>query len=471
MKKIICSCLIVFCCLSPLAETAYATEIGPTGVNASSAKENKGQVSDKKDSKSIENADKKEKKKPAMKPEEASISKRLNVTGKMEQAFNEDPDVLKEANETAYGWEDDLSKIRYWKTEIGGKELVDFKRQAGWQEEFLGDMIETTSEHLGLQGSGRAGNKKAGAEEVASLAAGEVGTKEEPPGSGINKYTTWFFGKEVKEKKPWSTIFVSYIMNKAKLDSGGFWKKTASKAAAYQNLTGTLGFKAYSLSELENYGGASYKAKKGDLFFFGDYSGIVAGSGGSDLEIVVGDYEGEVKKLTIKKEDKEFADGKLVAMEYPKSDYTDGDKEQNKETVFRFLTDEMGYSAAAACGVMANIQHESGFTPDINEYSGGGGYGLCQWTGPRRTSLVNWCKNNGYSEKTLEGQLWYLKHETEGTYGKINDYMLRIPNTDAGAYEAGRYWCKEWERPADSFGQPRSRGHMAKTKLWPVFGR
>ncbi|MFP5522042.1 phage tail tip lysozyme [Peptococcus simiae] len=465
MKKVICGCLVCLFALAPLSEVAWATDKADR--KDSTAVVESGS-SDKKEADKTEA--KKEKKKPPMKPADALLSKRPTANGKMEKAFDEDTEELKKANETAYGWEDDLGKVRYWKTEIGGKDMVDFERQAGWQEEFLGDLLETTSQHLDLQGSGRAGNKKSGAAEVVTMALGEVGTKEEPPGSGINKYTKWFFGKEVEEKKPWSTIFISYLMNKNKLDKDGFWKKTASRAAAYKNLTGTLGFKAYTLDQLENFGGNAYKAKQGDLLFFGEHIGLVT-SASSGLDIVVGDYDGEVKKLSVKKDDEEFKDAELVAMEYPKSDYTDGDQAQNKETVFRFLTDEMGYSAAAACGVMANIQHESGFVADINEFSGGGGYGICQWTGGRRTSLVSWCKNNGYSEKTLEGQLWYLKHETEGTYAKINDYMIRIPNTADGAYEAGRYWCAKWERPLDQVGQPRSRGQMAKNKYWPTFGR
>ena len=57
----------------------------------------------------------------------------------------------------------------------------------------------------------------------------------------------------------------------------------------------------------------------------------------------------------------------------------------NEEATFFYLTETLGYNAAAACGIMANIRHESNFTP--GSYGGGGSYGLCQWTGGRR----DWC--------------------------------------------------------------------------------
>ena len=42
----------------------------------------------------------------------------------------------------------------------------------------------------------------------------------------------------------------------------------------------------------------------------------------------------------------------------------------NEEATFFYLTDTLGYNAAAACGIMANIRHESNFTP--GSYGGGG---------------------------------------------------------------------------------------------------
>ena len=35
----------------------------------------------------------------------------------------------------------------------------------------------------------------------------------------------------------------------------------------------------------------------------------------------------------------------------------------NEETAFFYLTDTLGFNVAAACGIMANIRHESNFHP------------------------------------------------------------------------------------------------------------
>lgn len=83
-----------------------------------------------------------------------------------------------------------------------------------------------------------------------------------------------------------------------------------------------------------------------------------------------------------------------------------------EEQIWNFLRAN-GFSAAATAGIMGNMYAESGMIVTVEEYSGGGGYGLCQWTGSRRTDLFNWCANNGYDATTLEGQLNFLLYEVE----------------------------------------------------------
>lgn len=85
----------------------------------------------------------------------------------------------------------------------------------------------------------------------------------------------------------------------------------------------------------------------------------------------------------------------------------------NEERTYNFLR-AGGFSAQAACGVMGNIWAESEFKITVEEYSGGGGYGLMQWTGSRRTNLMNWCRSNGHDYTTLDGQLNYFLYEFYG---------------------------------------------------------
>jgi hypothetical protein len=46
-----------------------------------------------------------------------------------------------------------------------------------------------------------------------------------------------------------------------------------------------------------------------------------------------------------------------------------------------------GLTPVAAAGAMGNIKTESSFSASVNEASGGGGLGIIQWTGTRRTNL------------------------------------------------------------------------------------
>lgn len=108
-----------------------------------------------------------------------------------------------------------------------------------------------------------------------------------------------------------------------------------------------------------------------------------------------------------------------------------------EEQVWNFLRAN-GFSAAAAAGVMGNMFAESGFIVDVEEYGGGGGYGLCQWTGSRRTDLINWCQNNGFDYTTLEGQLNFLLYEVEA-YGL--GYYKDIQSVE----EATMVWLDKYE--------------------------
>lgn len=108
-----------------------------------------------------------------------------------------------------------------------------------------------------------------------------------------------------------------------------------------------------------------------------------------------------------------------------------------EEQIWNFLRAN-GFTAEAAAGAMGNMFAESGMIVDVEEFSGGGGYGLCQWTGPRRTSLVSWCQSNGYAYNSLEGQLKFMMHELESR-GQL--YLRDITNVE----EATRKWLNDFE--------------------------
>ncbi len=148
----------------------------------------------------------------------------------------------------------------------------------------------------------------------------------------------------------------------------------------------------------------------------------------------------------------------------------------NATAIFKFLINNMSYSSAAACGVLANIKAESDFNP--NCYGDNGtSYGICQWHNSRFTALKSWCSQNGYDYTTLNGQLYYLKKELSANNdsylynGKtINNKMLTYSASADNAYNAGYYWCYYYEVPAKRESVAKSRGNVAKNTYWPEFG-
>lgn len=148
----------------------------------------------------------------------------------------------------------------------------------------------------------------------------------------------------------------------------------------------------------------------------------------------------------------------------------------NIETIYNFLTDECGFNSAAACGILANIECESSFNPNLwgDQYTS---YGICQWHDSRLTAMQGWCSDNGYSWQSLTGQLNYLKKELSANNsnylfnGKIISTYLKdnVPNSAEGAYKAAEYWCINYEVPANAEAESISRGNRAKTTYWPMF--
>lgn len=142
----------------------------------------------------------------------------------------------------------------------------------------------------------------------------------------------------------------------------------------------------------------------------------------------------------------------------------------NTTIVFNYLVDELKMNSAAACGVLANIYYESGFDPHM-EGDNNTSYGICQWHADRKTNLINYCKSNNLDYTTLEGQLAFLKYELVNSYSKIYNYMLDEKNTADGAYDAGWYWCYNFEIPANRETVSVTRGNLAKNTYWEQYGK
>lgn len=136
----------------------------------------------------------------------------------------------------------------------------------------------------------------------------------------------------------------------------------------------------------------------------------------------------------------------------------------NKVNTYRLLRRITGLNNAAVSGIMASLQEETGdtFDPDIHQWGGGPGYGLCQWTTEgRKNGLYNYPEVCGYSYDTLECQVRYLLYELETMFPKLLTELREVPDTSDGAYRAGYRFCKVFEAPRDLEGCSNSRAAKA----------
>lgn len=133
--------------------------------------------------------------------------------------------------------------------------------------------------------------------------------------------------------------------------------------------------------------------------------------------------------------------------------------------IYDYLTNIMGLPSASACGILANIEHESAFNPTALG-DGGTSYGICQWHAGRYTALKTYCQSAGMDYRSVDGQLSYLRYELETNYTELLS-ILRVQTNDAnGAYRAGYLWCIQFERPADMENKAIQRGTLARGKYW-----
>lgn len=133
--------------------------------------------------------------------------------------------------------------------------------------------------------------------------------------------------------------------------------------------------------------------------------------------------------------------------------------------IFDYLTEEMGFNTAAACGILANIEHESAFKPTIIG-DNGTSYGLCQWHNERWTALRTYCGALGLDYRTVEGQLEYLRYELGNNYSALYLGLMSVENSPEGAYRAAYLWCIQFERPSNMEVKAANRGVLARGKYW-----
>ena len=166
----------------------------------------------------------------------------------------------------------------------------------------------------------------------------------------------------------------------------------------------------------------------------------------------------EAKKESIAEESKEMTLAQML----------ESGKYSNEQLIFIFAMKVLGYNAAAASGLVANIKYESGFKTTSNG-DGGTSYGICQWHAARKTRLINYCSEHNLDHTTLAGQLYYLQYELEKFYPSVHRYMKNVDDSAEGAYDAAYYFCYNFEAPANRASKSTTRGNYAQNTVYPKY--
>lgn len=107
-----------------------------------------------------------------------------------------------------------------------------------------------------------------------------------------------------------------------------------------------------------------------------------------------------------------------------------------------------GASIYVVAALAGNAWRESHINPTLSQLDGGA-FGIFQWDGSRRDTMLKWLTENGYSATDPNGQMKYLVVEDGwiGTYDGISSLteFLQSPSTDIASLTTA--FCICWERP------------------------
>ena len=137
----------------------------------------------------------------------------------------------------------------------------------------------------------------------------------------------------------------------------------------------------------------------------------------------------------------------------------------NREKIYTLLTKH--FSAAAACGIMGNIQIESNYrTTAIGD--NGTSYGLCQWHNSRWSALKKYAEENGQAVDNVETQIAFMLHEMKTHYKSVYAACAKAGNTSDDAYNVAYTMCLKYEIPANAKANGERRGKVAR-ELFSAF--
>ncbi len=134
---------------------------------------------------------------------------------------------------------------------------------------------------------------------------------------------------------------------------------------------------------------------------------------------------------------------------------SENNAEENEKIIYQYLTQTLGLTSAAACGIIGNIHVETGgtFDPEAHNPEDVGdtqGYGICQWnSGADAGYRMEELQNYSPEWKTLACQLDFIRYDLlHNSYLislQLYDKLKAIGNTEEDAAEASDLWAKCYE--------------------------
>lgn len=120
-----------------------------------------------------------------------------------------------------------------------------------------------------------------------------------------------------------------------------------------------------------------------------------------------------------------------------------------------------GLPPHVAAGIIPNLIDESGLNPGINEAApivpgSLGGYGLAQWTGPRRNALEEYAQGQGVPVSDPQMQLDFLVSELQGPERRAYEALLATDTPE----EAAAAFATDFLRPAKQHLDRRVADYM-----------
>ena len=134
------------------------------------------------------------------------------------------------------------------------------------------------------------------------------------------------------------------------------------------------------------------------------------------------------------------------------------------------LMRDLGLTSVQAAGILGNIGHEcAGFTllQEQKPIRGGrGGWGWCQWTGPRRTDFEKWASDHALDFSSDKANYGFLLEELKGSQENSVRRLREAQTVDGATAD----FMNTFEKPAAQYAGLARRVSLAKLALQD-FGR